>query len=843
MFKRMDSLSICAILALSLLLSSMLRGQESTSASAQDPGWPRVFEKGDQRVELYQPQIDAWNDYRNIQFRCALAVTMAKDQQPAYGVIEIKADTRVDPDTRMVLFDNIEADIRFPSLPDADASAARALVIDALPKRQNIEVSLDRIMAYMDASQVAEREVKVDLDPPKIFYSDKPAILLLFQGQPQFKPIPDTRVMFCVNANWDVLLNTADTQYYLLNGQSWLTAPDPMKGPWKAVDKLPDEFQAIPAGDDWKDVRANIPGKPAETVPAVFASDKPAEIIVTDGAPKYTPIPGTQLMYVSNTDAPLFLCNTDGKHYFLVAGRWFSSQAVTGPWESATKTLPAEFAKIPADSPMAYVLASVPKTDAAEDAVLLASVPHKATVSRKDTTLDVDYQGDPQFATIKGTNVKCAVNTEDDVFQVNATYYCCKDGVWFMANNPNGPWMVCDNVPPEIYSIPPDFPKYNDTYVYVYDSTPDTVEVGYTGGYTGEYVCDGLLVYGAGLAAGYALARDWYDNWDDDWNIYYPYAWYRPCFSYGRGAIYHPYWGGYYAGWGAIRGPHGGAAWAYGPYRGAARAAYYNPATGTYARAAHRWGPAGSATAFAAYNPRTDTAALHAGASNIYGSWGRTAVARDDEWLRAGHRTTPAGTTGWVQTSKGGEAIGTTRGVNKFAAKTGEGDVYAGRDGNVYRREDGQWQKWDDGGWQPVNPPPKAGQGERIQPQAGVRADAAQQARETGVRPGQVTQPRGTGTRPENRVMSEAPRPSQARAVEPSREIQAGAGSDLNYDYQARQWGNYRANEYQRARSSSQPAQSYRPPTRSNYSRPSSSGYSRPSSGVSRSGGGGRGRR
>jgi hypothetical protein len=36
------------------------------------------------------------------------------------------------------------------------------------------------------------------------------------------------------------------------------------------------------------------------------------------------------------------------------------------------------------------------------------------------------------------------------------------------------------------------------------------------------------------------------------------------------------------------------------------------------------------------------------------------------------------------------------------AIRTGQGDVYAGRDGNVYRKQGGSWRKYDNGGWNDV---------------------------------------------------------------------------------------------------------------------------------------------
>jgi hypothetical protein len=52
--------------------------------------------------------------------------------------------------------------------------------------------------------------VEVNLDPPKIFSSTTPAILVMFMGEPQFKPVETNRtdLLFALNTNWDVLYDT-----------------------------------------------------------------------------------------------------------------------------------------------------------------------------------------------------------------------------------------------------------------------------------------------------------------------------------------------------------------------------------------------------------------------------------------------------------------------------------------------------------------------------------------------------------------------------------------------------------------------------------------------------------
>ena len=451
---------------------------------------------------------------------------------------------------------------------------------------------------------------------------------------------------------------------------------DPVKGPWTAAGTLPAGLSNLPAGTNWDEVRKHVPGTPAASVPKVIASSVPAELIVTQGRPQGAALAGTSLEQVVNPEMPLFYDKTDATYYFLVAGRWFKSKELNGGWSEASTTLPADFAKIPPDGKAGFVLASVPGTEEAKNAVLLASIPHKATVNISAATVTVAYDGAPKFEPITGTTMTYAVNTSNEVICENGVYHCCYQGIWFVSQTPTGPWAVSTALPPVLATIPPSSPVYNTTYVQIYGATPTTVDEGYTSGYAGEYVAtDGALVFGAGMLAGAALA---------DQSYYYPYP--APYYSYGCGAMYSYGYGGYNT---------CGAAY-YGPYGGAGYCASYNAATGTYSRSAAAYGAyGGSATVHQAYNPYTGTAASHSTASNGYESWGHsTAVAQNGAWASAGHQTNANGSSsGWAETSNGKSASGyqTANGTN--VAKTSNGDVYAGKDGNVY-------QKTPNNGWQ-----------------------------------------------------------------------------------------------------------------------------------------------
>src|SRR5207249_4174019 len=206
------------------------------------------------------------------------------------------------------------------------------------------------------------------------------------------------------------------------------------------------DFSKVPQDKQWSALKQFMPpaANPKGAMPNVFYSDKPAEVILFDGPPVYAQIPDTQLEYATNTNSVIFVYKPTGQFYYLTAGRWFSASDPQGPWTYATPNLPADFAKIPQSSPASAILATVPGTEQAKDAVLLAQVPTTMTVKPTEAAakVKVAYAGDPKFEAIKGTSMQYATNTADKVIELEGTYYLCLQGVWFMAPTPTGQWTT-----------------------------------------------------------------------------------------------------------------------------------------------------------------------------------------------------------------------------------------------------------------------------------------------------------------------------------------------------------------------------------------------------------------
>src|SRR5205807_4818875 len=172
------------------------------------------------------------------------------------------------------------------------------------------------------------------------------------------------------------LFDNTTSSYYLAVGQQRLTTNN-RDGQWSPTKKLPQDMSKVPQDKEWSALKKIVPppAKSGGVTPAVFYSNKPAEVILFDGQPVYAQIPDTQLEYATNTNSVVFVFTPTQQFYYLTAGRWFSAMDLQGPWTYATPDLPADFAKIPLNSPASAILASVPGTDEAKDAVLLAQVP------------------------------------------------------------------------------------------------------------------------------------------------------------------------------------------------------------------------------------------------------------------------------------------------------------------------------------------------------------------------------------------------------------------------------------------------------------------------------------
>jgi hypothetical protein len=593
---------------------SVAQGSLGAQGSPADEGWPRRWVKDGATLLTYQPQVDEWQGFKTLDWRMAFSLTPANGK-PVIGAASLEAQTDVDNESHVVVLHDIQIKhLDFPSLDPDTTAKMDQLMRTFVP--QTYTVSLERIVACTPKKDSGPT-VQLKNDPPRIFVSYKPAVLLDVDGAPVNVPIPNTSLEYIANTTWRVFDDKTDGRFYFLAGDQWLTATS-LEGPWSAAGTLPAGMLNL-ANDnhfaDLKDFLPPRPAKPAAIVPAVFYSTSPAEVILFDGQPVYTPIAGTRLSYATNTVSYVFKYAPANQIFYLISGRWFSAPSLKGPWSFATPSLPQDFAHIPETSPASQVLSSVPGTDDAKDAVLMARIPTTAEVDPEAAAAQakVTYDGEPEFAPIQGTSLQYATNTSGKVIQVGDEYYLCQNGVWFFSTTPQGPWQTPPSVPQQIYTIPPSSPVYNVTYVTQTTTPSGGIEASYTGGYLGAFVMG--TAAGAVLAGGTGWYYPPYVGYSPGYVGYPPY--YAAPHSYGAGAYYY-----------SATGRYGVSQTAYGPYGSATRSASYNPYTGTAARSASVSTPYGKAGVGQAYNPYTGAYGATRQGSNAYSSWGSSVVSK-----------------------------------------------------------------------------------------------------------------------------------------------------------------------------------------------------------------------
>ena len=718
--------------------------------------------RGQTRITVYQPQIDSFDGFR-LAARAAVAVVEKTDAPPIYGIVQLSADAHIDKDERLVTLEKFT--VKSAAFPGAsDKGHQWASLIQSRGAARLNAIALERFEAALAVS-AAERKadsIAVKNDPPIVLVSTVPSMLILVDGEPVYRELKGTSLMRVLNTRPLVLRDSAG-KHYLKIFDGWMEAPA-LAGVWTVAPTVPADLEkALQIAIDEKVVDLLLGGDPSDPksapslkkqAPRIFVETRPAELLVFEGDPKFTPIEGTRLMYAENTTGHLFINAEDQLAYILVSGRWFRGPStLTGPWAFVPgDKLPADFPRIPDESPKENVKASIPGTEQADEAVIANSVPQTAQIKRSEAKFAPTFDGEPKLAPIEETKLQYVVNTPAPIIVIGtpAEYFGVQNGVWFVSNSLKGPWLVATTVPAEIYSIPASSPLHYVTYVKIYDSSPESVIVGYTPGYTGAYVSSGCVVYGTGYIYPPWIGTYWYGPpytygfgvsmaftpWGG-WHMGFGYGWSwgAATIAIGWGWGPYPWWGGYYGwggyypyayrpGYGAMWGPRGGYA-AWGP-------GYWGGTTGNMY---HRWGSTTAVTSRAggynawtgnrwasqtgrSYNSRTGVASAgqRGVVGNVYsGSYatgsrgaavntktGTAAAGREGTVSGPGGREISAGQAAVRGPGGNTTTAGGIKGEQGGVARVGD-DVYAGRDGNVYKHNDG-------GGWDQVTrPEPRQG--------------------------------------------------------------------------------------------------------------------------------------
>ncbi|HSD68036.1 MAG TPA: carbohydrate-binding family V/XII [Woeseiaceae bacterium] len=471
---------------------SMLALLLACSAAAQAIDWPQEITADEGTIVVYQPQPERLVG-NVLSARAAMAIELKDNSEPIFGVFWFDSTIDTDKEGGTVTIRDIRlTNVRWPDSTDANEQRFTAIVEAAVPAT-GFEVSLETLSASLESAELEKKSLEeLKNDPPEIVFREELAVLLPYDGEPRYADVENSDYERVLNTPMAVVRKKRSNDHYLYGGKFWYQAKDPM-GPWTATDAPPADLAKM-----LQEVKAEE-GQP-DSPPAIVTANKPTELIVTQGTPSWKLVAGEQLLYVQNTESPWLREIATGNMYLLLSGRWYRAKSTYGPWVFVrADELPASFKDIPPASDIGGLRVSIAGTEEAEDALLDAQIPQTAAIKRSEAKLTVEYDGEPKFEMISGTDVSYAVNTGAQVLQIGTLYYAVDNGVWFSSASATGPWAVADSIPEdEIQKIPPSSPVYNTTHVHIYESTPEVVYVGYTPGYMWSFPYYGVPVYGTG---------------------------------------------------------------------------------------------------------------------------------------------------------------------------------------------------------------------------------------------------------------------------------------------------------------------------------------------------------
>ena len=147
---------------------------------------------------------------------------------------------------------------------------------------------MDLLETSLAINQLPVRKQQVNNIPPKIIFSDQPAILVAIDGPPAYRPVPGTELERVINTH-ALLLKDRAGRFYLHVLDGYMEAPS-LDGPWKIAGRPPagaavaeklaqtspspvDLLAGQPDPDTGK-----IPSLQSATAPVIYTTTTPAEL-------------------------------------------------------------------------------------------------------------------------------------------------------------------------------------------------------------------------------------------------------------------------------------------------------------------------------------------------------------------------------------------------------------------------------------------------------------------------------------------------------------------------------------------------------------------------------------
>jgi hypothetical protein len=143
-------------------------------------------------ILVYQPQVASWDGQKRMTAFSAVSYRSSAQQKPLLGTIKIEADTSVSTTERLVRFENMKlTEVNIQGLAKESTRDVAAQIEKAIPDDERL-IALDRVLANVDKSTLSARNIDgIKADPPPIFYSKTPALMVNIDGEPIWSPIKE----------------------------------------------------------------------------------------------------------------------------------------------------------------------------------------------------------------------------------------------------------------------------------------------------------------------------------------------------------------------------------------------------------------------------------------------------------------------------------------------------------------------------------------------------------------------------------------------------------------------------------------------------------------------------
>ena len=277
-------------------------------AQTPDVAWPREAKGADGTViTVYQPQLERWAD-NQLSGRAAVSVKRPGEKEPHYGMIELSARTDIDKSADLVTLSSLRiTKSNFPGASKEEAEKYLATLRAAVTK-QTWPLSAQALQANLAITQArSQKGLPVKNDPPQIVFRKAPSMLVLVDGPPQLRPAKGVASLSrVINTTALILQEPSSKMHYLWALGRWWESKE-VAGDWRVAASVPptmEQARAAMAKEFDPLEGMNAEGKPAfepGVVPQLIVATRPTELLQSKGEPQLAPIPGTQLLYMTNS--------------------------------------------------------------------------------------------------------------------------------------------------------------------------------------------------------------------------------------------------------------------------------------------------------------------------------------------------------------------------------------------------------------------------------------------------------------------------------------------------------------------------------------------------------------